>query len=60
MKKIISITLAVLMLVSLSLSSFAATKSISGDANEMNKQKTGDTIVKTDIFKDINGDVVRD
>lgn len=54
MKKIISITLAVIMLVSLSLSSFAA--SISGDATNMTAQKTGETIVKTDTLKDIDGD----
>ncbi len=54
MKKIISITLAVLMLASLSLSSFAAT--ISGDATDMTAQKTGETIVKTDTLKDIDGD----
>lgn len=54
MKKIISITLAVLMLVSLSLSSFAA--SISGDVTDMTAQKTGETIVKTDTLKDTDGD----
>ena len=54
MKKIISVVLAVLMLASLSLSSFATT--ISGDATNMAAQKTGETIVKTDTLKDVDGD----
>lgn len=58
MKKILSVVLAVLMLASLGLSAFATT--IQGDANDMAAQKTGDTIVKTDMLKDTNGDGVGD
>ncbi len=52
MKKIIALVLALVMIASLGVSSFA----ISADSTNIATPQNGDTIVKTDTLKDTNGD----